>query len=292
MTRINLPATIEGIEFPDEIWGWPDVLGDAIRLTEAEARAREKGFVADTPYKQVLLGGIHTYLSGLKAVYSLLRTELVSQAAGQARLLCEGVITLAYISYDPEQRSVEFLEYSTIEAFEAADALIEWESQTAEAAPAAAVTAIREALRPEYEVIRTKYQYTDKKGKTRRHKNWANRSIADMARVSEETTRLYELIYRQLSSYVHGSAWSFRHIPAYTPQYYDANIVLGDIAQVTLGTLVVWQVFAAFVSTHLGWGMGAAVAAVSDTVHALSKVTSVRQSIPTSSAVPPKSENG
>lgn len=276
MTYINLGATIECIDFPEEIWAWFDVLGDAIKATEMEAAVREKTFIADTPYKKVLLGGIHTYLSGLKAVYALLRIELVSQAAGQARLLCEGVITLTFIADDPEHRSVAFLDYATIEAYDAASALIEWESVTADSAPAAAVTIIRDNLLAEYEKICQRYQFTDKKGRTRPYSNWANTSIADMAKVSKQTERLYELIYRQLSSYVHGSAWSFRHVPSYTPRYYDANVVLADITQVSLGTLVVWQVFTEFVETHLGWDLRSAAVVVANKAQELSKLTGVK----------------
>lgn len=280
VTYINLSATIEGIDFPEEIWAWLDVLGDAIKATETEAELREKTFVADTPYKKVLLGGIHTYLSGLKAVYALLRMELVSQAAGQARLLCEGIITLTFIRVDPDQRAIAFLDYATIEAYEAASALIEWESATANPTPAAAVSLIRDNLKAEYDKIRPRYQFTDRNGRTRRYSNWANTSIADMAKVSKQTERLYELIYRQLSSYVHGSAWSFRHIPSYTPRYYDANVVLADIGQVTLGTLVVWQVFTEFVETNLGWDMHSAALNIVSKAQQLAKLTGVKSKSP------------
>lgn len=96
-----------------------------------------------------------------------------------------------------------------------------------------------------------------------------------MAKVSKQTDRLYGLIYRQLSSYVHGSAWSFRHVPAYTPRYYDANVVLADVAQVALGTLAVWQVFAAFVESNLGWDLQGDNLGVAKKVHELSKLTGV-----------------
>lgn len=121
MARVDIAATINNIGFPDEIWGWLDLLGEVISVTEHEASSREHGFVADTPYKKVLVGGVHSHLSGQKAVYFLLRSELVSQAAGQARLLCAGVIALNYIAENPQERSVSFLDYSTIEAYEAAE---------------------------------------------------------------------------------------------------------------------------------------------------------------------------
>ncbi|CAN5442470.1 hypothetical protein BH09GEM1_BH09GEM1_07430 [soil metagenome] len=275
MARIDLGATISAIEFPDEIWAWLDVLGAMIRVTDGEARRQEMVFLADTPYKRVLLGSIHSHLSGLKAVYSLLRMELVSQAAGQARLLCEGVITLHYIAQEPESRSAAFLDYATIEAYEAADALLRWESGSADPEPTAALTQIRAALKTEHDHLRARYQFTDKKGETRRFANWANRSLANMAGTGTSMERLYSLIYRQLSSYVHGSAWSFRHIPAYTPKYYDVNVVLSDIAQVVMGTAAVWQAFADFCDRQLGWSLQEQVDAVATEIHRIAKVAHV-----------------
>ena len=275
MRRVDFAATLAGIDLPDEIWNWLDLLGTVIRDTDIEARLREKSFVPDTPFRSVLQGGVQSHLSGLQAVYALLRMELVSQAAGQARLLCEGVITLRYISEVPDERAATFLEYAAIEAYEAADGLIEWDAATGDPEPVAAVAALRDSHRPRYDTLRRAYQFTDRNGKTRNYINWANRSIADMAHVHQTTRRLYGLIYRQLSSYVHGSAWSFRHLPAYRPASYDANIVLADVAQVTLGTLAVWQAFADFCDEQLGWHLAPAVARAAAASRSLSSVIAV-----------------
>jgi hypothetical protein len=280
MARIDLAATIDGTEFPAETWRWLDLIGDAIKASDEQARLADARFVANTAYKKVLLAAVHSQLSGLKATYTLLRTELVHQAAGQARLLCEGAITLRYIAGDRETRAVAFLDYASIEAYEAATALIEWESEGADHTSVAAMIELRAQLEVEYQALRPRYQFVDKNGKTRNFQNWANRTIADMSRDSPTTKRLYELIYRQLSSYVHGSAWSFRHIPAYSAKHYDAQVVYRDVAQVSLGTLAVWEAFADFCENELGWSMAAAVGQIAAQAREFSKVVRIQSPNP------------
>ena len=275
MARLDLAATVDAIDFPPEIWAWLDVLGEAVKVTDSEARLRDAHFVAESPFTHVLQRSVHFQLAGLKAVYALLRCELVAQAAAQARLLCENVIMLHYITKDADVRSSAFLEYAIVEAYESLESMIKWDGETAIPEAIARIKRIRDEMKGEYEQTLPKYQFIDRNEKTRRFKNWANRSLADMSLVTPKCERLYDLIYRQLSSYVHSSSWSLRHLTAYSPANYDVEIALADIAQVTIGTLAIWQVFAEYVERELGWNMSAGIDRVLEEASRLQKVRGI-----------------
>jgi hypothetical protein len=275
MARIDLAATVGAIDFPPEIWAWLDVLGKAVKVTDAEARRRDAKFVAESPYTHVIQRSVHFQLAGIKAVYALLRYELVAQAAAQARLVCESIITLRYIAEDPNSRSSAFLDYAIVEAYESIDSMIRWDGDTAIPEVMAQIKRIRDDKVGEYEQTVLRYQFVDSKGRTRRFKNWANRSLADMSVVSPKCERLYDLIYRQLSSYVHGTSWSLRHLTSYSLANYDVKVALADIAQVTMATLAIWQVVAEFLKQELDWDLSVEIDAVLVEVSRLQRVEGI-----------------
>ena len=108
MARIDIIKTIENIDFGHEIWEWLDFIGDIVGATQKEAMVQEKQFIADTPYKKFLLCTINKDLQTINAIYLLLRCEMIHQAASHVRLLCEGLITMQYVSLDPERRASQF----------------------------------------------------------------------------------------------------------------------------------------------------------------------------------------
>ena len=117
MARIDIEKTIARVDFPPEIWAWLDLVGEMIAVTQEEALERERTFEAKTPYQQLLRRFINREIGSLNAIYTLLRMELVYQAAAHIRLFCENVITLRYILLDPDERSKAFLDYATIDAY-------------------------------------------------------------------------------------------------------------------------------------------------------------------------------
>ena len=76
MPRIDISETIRRIDFPPEVWEWLDLFGDILAATEREAMHQEKTFLADTPFKKMLLCTINKDLSTLNTIYILLRCEL------------------------------------------------------------------------------------------------------------------------------------------------------------------------------------------------------------------------
>ncbi len=257
MPHLNLAATIAQIDFSPDIWEWIDLLeGVLLVQQEASLAADNKGFRADTDYKKVLVAGLHNARNAVDAIYLLLRFELVHQAAAQVRLFCEGLITLHYISIDAEARARQYWEYAYVEAFEKAEILLHWESATARSEDVEHLKQLRDSLKPDYERLKPRYLFTDKKGKQRPFINWANKSIADQAgKRGSPIERLYSLVYKTMSAYVHGSGWSIRKTGAYTSQHYDAQIVLVDFAEIVRMTVAIWIELAGFCRSQLGWRM-------------------------------------
>jgi hypothetical protein len=68
-----------------------------------------------------------------------------------------------------------------------------------------------------------------------------------------ETQKLYALGYRQLSAYVHGSAWALRRQAAYIRTGYDETVVMIDFANLTRILLAVWVEWLKIMSEELGW---------------------------------------
>jgi hypothetical protein len=77
MPRIDICETISRIDFPEKVWEWLDLFGDILAETQREAMHQERTFLADTPFKKILLCTINKDLSTLNAIYILLRCVLI-----------------------------------------------------------------------------------------------------------------------------------------------------------------------------------------------------------------------
>jgi len=255
VTRINLEETIARINFPPEVWEWLDLVGEILEVTQEEALDRERTFVATTPYQHLLRRFINREISSLGAIYSLLRMEMVYQAAAHIRLFCENVITLRYILIDPDQHSKAFLDYSAIDAYKIGKSYLEWESQTAKPQHVKAMNIQQTELRKRFDEVRGQYMYVPRKGKKpREFRNWCNLSLKDQAdECGEEMQKLYSIGYRQLSAYVHGSAWALRRQEAYIRKSYDKSVVMVDFANLTRILLAIWVDWLKILLKELGW---------------------------------------
>jgi hypothetical protein len=250
--RIDLPETCRRITFTEEIWEWLDLFGDLVVATKNEADLHED-FRGDTPYKRVLLHATAKDLGCLDAIYFLLRFELIHQASAHVRLLCEGLITLSYIAKDPAVRAEQFQAYADIEASELASALLEFDKNRANPKAVAGVDALRQTLKPKYDQLRPKYTFVNGRGKARAFRNWCDKTIGDQAReCGDDLARLYRLVHKQMSAYVHGSAWSLRRQLAYSRAHYRAEVVHVDVATIVRAATVVWLEFAKFWRAQLG----------------------------------------
>lgn len=259
MARIDLGKTLEMITFEPEVWEWLDLLGDTVAATQREAMARDD-FLADTPYKQLLVRAIQRDLSSLTAIYILLRSELIHQAAAHVRLFCESLITLRYIALDLPTRVPQFLDYAEVEGYELAKSTLTWEAKRAKPAHLKQMQDLVSELQREYERVKPRYLFVDRKGKQRPFSNWCNASLAKQAtECGPRIGRIYQLVYSQLSAYVHGSAWSLRRQYSYSKAHYDARVVLNDIATVVRTTLVAWEEWARFCDEQVGWSLTGAL---------------------------------
>ena len=268
MKRIDITKTIENIDFGPETWEWLDLLGVIAGATQQEARRQEKLFIADTPYKKFLLCTIHKDIQTIGALYLLLRCEMIHQVASHVRLLCEGLITLQYVSLDPESRASQFWGYMDIEAYRIAESVIELEGSTADPSHLEGLKKFKESIKEAYEKKKVLYSY--KTGRRRPFRNWCGRTIFEQAQeCGPELKRLYELVYKQLSSYIHGSAWSLRRQTSYSRDHYQPNIVLNDIAAVIRTALVVWVEWAKFCHNNLGWELEEIIRRVPDKLNEL-----------------------
>jgi hypothetical protein len=261
MTQIDLAATIRGVTFPPEVWAWLDLLGDVLVETQREAMVHDD-FPADTPYKQLLVCAINRDISSLAGIYVLLRFEHVHQAASQIRLFSESLITLRYIAQDVDTRVPQFLEYSHVERYEIAQSALAWEAMRARPAHVEQVRTLLSQLQPEFDRTKPRYMFTDRRGRQRPVKSWCKATIAEQARQCG-LDRLYDIVYSQLSAYVHGSAWSLRRQIAYSQKHYNPRVVLVDIATVVRTVLVVWEEWAKFCDEQVGWALTPILASVS-----------------------------
>lgn len=254
MPRIDISETIKMIDFPDKVWEWLDLFGDIIAATQSEAMYQDRSYIADTPYKKFLLCNINKDLSTLNTIYFILRCELIHQAASHVRLFCESLITLKYMSLDPDKRADLFWDYFDIESYKITQAILDFEKDKAKESHVKRVKNLFETFKEKYESAKQIYSYTDKKGRKRPFKNWCNKTIASQAsECGPDFKRLYGLVYRQMSSYIHGSAWSLRRQLSYSRAHYDSNIVLNDIATIVRTALVIWVDWAKFCISELGW---------------------------------------
>jgi len=255
MARIDLEKTISQVEFPPEIWEWIDLVGEMVSITQKEALEQERSFVVVSSYHNLLRWFINREIGSFNAIYLLLRMELAYQAAAHIRLLCENVITLRYILLDPEERTRAFLDYSGIDAYKIGETYLQWESQTANPEHVKRMKSQQEEFKKRFEKVRDRYTFvTHKKEKTKEVKNWCNLSLKGQAdECGIEMQKLYAIGYRQLSAYVHGSAWALRRQEAYIRKSYDQTVVMIDYANLTRMLLAVWVEWQKIMSQELGW---------------------------------------
>lgn len=257
MAQLDIHAMIEQVHYPSSVQDYLGLFGDMLVATQAVVKPCDEEFVAQTDHEKLLVMSINRDITTLTSIYILLRCELLHQAAAHVRLFCESLITQRYIANDVTNRVPRFLDYADVERYEIATTALEWEEERACSAHAVKVRELLASLKPKYETIKRQYTFTDKKGQTRQFTNWCNTAIANQAKqCGLHMQRLYSLVYSQLSSYVHGSAWSLRRQLSYSARHYDAHVVLNDIATIIRTTFVVWEEWAKFCDEQLGWSLG------------------------------------
>lgn len=254
MARIDVSETIKLIDFPEKVWEWLDLFGDIVAATQLEAIYQDRDFIADTPFKKIFLCTINKDLSTLNTIFFILRCELIHQAASHVRLFCESLITMKYISLYPTERSELFWGYSDIEGYRVTSSILEWERGRAKAVHVKKVEKIFEAIKEKYEAAKPKYSFIDKNNKRKPFINWCNKSVSKQAaECGTEFQRLYDLVYKQMSTYIHGSAWSLRRQISYSRAHYNSDIVLIDIATIIRTALAIWVEWAKFCVLTFGW---------------------------------------
>lgn len=254
MARIDLENTIAQVEFSPEIWEWLDLVGEMVSITQKEALEQGRSFVAVSPYHNLLRWFINREIGSLNAIYLLLRMELVYQAAAHIRLLCENVITLRYILLDPDERTRAFLDYSAVDAYKIGETYLQWESQTANPQHVKRMKRQQDEIKKRFEKVHERYTYVTRQKKTKEFINWCNLSLKKQAdECGKEMQKLYAIGYRQLSAYVHGSAWALRRQEAYISKSYDQTVVMIDFANLTRMLLAVWIEWLKIMSQELGW---------------------------------------
>jgi Family of unknown function (DUF5677) len=259
LRRIDIGRTIDSVPLTNETWEWLNLVGYAITLTQAQARAQEANaewFQSVDAYKVILTAMIAKDINTMGAIFMALRCEWTHQAATLARTLCESLITLRYIAQDKTTRSRQFLDYAVIEQYKAAESLLKWGADHAKPEYVAQMKAFKATISAEYEAMRPAFTFTDRNGKERPFSNWCNEKLADMGKKTD-SERLYRLVYNQTSPYVHGSAWSLRAVGALTARGYDARRALIDTSTLIRATLAVWFQWAVFCNQELGWTFGA-----------------------------------
>lgn len=259
MARINLNSTIDQVEFSKPVWDWLDLLGDMLVITQREAIVHE-GYVVDDPFKRLMVFGTNRIIKTLNSIYILLRCEYIDLAAAQIRILSEALITLVFVAKEPTDLARKFWSYYEIEAFETASTMVELERGRAKPEHVRHMEVWLDARRSQYEQVKPNYTYTVNrgkgKGKSRPYINWCNKSVAMQAECcGAELSRLYRLVYKQMSAYVHCSAFSLRRQVAYTRVHYNGDVVHRDIATLVRTTGVVWIEISKFLSLMLGWNM-------------------------------------
>jgi len=254
LARIDLEKTIAQIEFSSEILEWLDLVGEMVSITQKEALEQERSFVAVSPFHNLLRWFINRDIGSLNSIYLLLRIEQVYQAAAHIRLLCENVITLRYILLDSDKRTRAFLDYSAVDAHKIGETYLQWESQTAKPQHVKRMKRQQEEFKERFEKIRDRYTYVTRSKKTKEFRNWCNLTLKKQAdECGIEMQKIYSIGYRQLSAYVHGSAWALRRQEAYIGKSYDQTVVMIDFANLTRMLLAIWIEWLKIMSQELGW---------------------------------------
>lgn len=254
MKRIDISETIKRVDFPEKIWEWLDLFGDVVATAQQEAIYQEQNFIADNPYKKFLLCAINKDLSTLNTIYILLRCELIHQASSHIRLLCESLITLQYVSMEPDLRADLFWGYADIETYKITSAILEWESGTANPIHVERLKAFKDSISGQYEKAKNHYSFMNRKKKRKPFSNWCNKTISKQAQeCGRSFQRLYALVYRQLSAYIHGSAWSLRRQISYSRDHYQIDVIHNDVASIVRTAIVVWIEWAKFCVVNMNW---------------------------------------
>lgn len=258
--RIDITQTIGQIDFPEEVWEWIDLFGELVAETQKEVIFQEKTFLADTPFRKILLCSINKDLSTLNAIYILLRCELIHQASSFVRMLCDSIITLKYISLDSKSRSELFWSYADIEAYKIATSLLKWESSSASPEHVNKLKAFQQSISEQYEKAKPKYTFVTARDQRKLFSNWCNKNMSEQAReCGPNFQRLYELVYRQMSSYIHGTAWSLRRQVSYSRDHYQPNVILNDVATIIRTATAVWVEWAKFCIEILSWRLSGTI---------------------------------
>ncbi len=262
MTRIDLCAMVEQATFAPEVWEWLDLLGDVILVTQEEG-LRHEDEVSSTQDRILLVLGTQRSISTVASIYILLRFELIDHAASQLRSLGEGLITLSYVMKNPDQHVPRFKNYQIVEAYEHARHLLDLEGDRAKPEASDGLRRFLSTQQEAYDRVKPDYTFTAKrgkeKGKAKAFKNWCNKGLSDQAReCGADMERIYRLLYRQMSSYVHWSAFSLRRHAAYSRANYDPKVIYTDIATIVRLTVVVWLDLVRFLEKHLAWNLGSA----------------------------------
>lgn len=269
MSKLDLHAMIDLAEFAPPVWDFLLLLEDIVIATQEVIMPQDEHFKADTPFKQLLLSSINRDITTMTAIYILLRCEFLHQAAAHVRLFCESLISLRYIAQDVSVRVPQFLQYADVEGYEVAEIALKWEEEGAQPVHVERVRAMLSRLKPAYDRAKPLFVTKTRKGE-RPFINWCNTTIKGQAdRCGPRVSRLYELVYSQLSAYVHGSAWSLRRQLAYSRKHYDARVVLNDIATIVRTTLVVWGEWANFCDEQLGCSLSARTPGLATTLDRL-----------------------
>ncbi len=242
MPRIDLETTISATSFPSEVWQWLDLLGDALVTTQRQPDSfQASGQASGDLYRRILIQSINKDITSLLSIYVLLRIEMIHQSAAHVRLLCEGLVTLTYICLDPIERAELFDGYAEIEQYEVPNSMLEWGKKEASPADIQRMESRLKSIEPSYRKAQQTYRFVDKDGKRRKFSNWCNKSLADQAKAcGGELERLYRIVYKQTSAYIHGSSWSLRRQLGYSRVHYRPEVVHNDIAMIVKLTVGVW----------------------------------------------------
>ena len=155
---------------------------------------------------------------------------------------------------EPDLRADLFWGYADIETYEITSAILEWESGTANPIHVERLKAFKNSISGQYEQAKHRYSFMNRKKKQKPFSNWCNKTISKQAQeCGLAFQRLYALVYRQLSAYIHGSAWSLRRQISYSRDHYQLNVIHNDVASIVRTAIVVWAEWAKFCIGNMNW---------------------------------------
>jgi hypothetical protein len=127
------------------------------------------------------------------------------------RTMFEIDINAHYISQDPERRANQFIDYGNIIDKKKFDKYLK-HKDTKKQDWAEFINAIlnyhyfseKNKIVENYENVKAKFEYMDKKGAKKQFSNWANKSLFEMAREVDHEIE-YDFYYSRYSDFVHGN---------------------------------------------------------------------------------------